>query len=51
MTSYSGAAREQAMKRQELLLRAYSKQISWIEAADTSGDELFISADTHCSAV
>jgi transposase len=37
MRSYSGAAWEQAMKRQEILLRAYSKQINWIEAADILG--------------
>lgn len=37
MRVYSGATWEQGMKRQEILLRAYSKQISWIEAADILG--------------
>ncbi|MBE7517292.1 MAG: hypothetical protein HS105_11915 [Chloracidobacterium sp.] len=30
---YGKAAVEQAMKRQEIILRAYAKKISWIEAA------------------
>lgn len=37
MRVYSGAAWERGMKREEILLRAYSKQISWIEAADILG--------------
>ena len=37
MKVYSGAAWERVMKREEILLRAYSKQISWIEAADILG--------------
>lgn len=37
MRVYSGAAWEQAMKREEILLRAYSKRINWIEAADILG--------------
>ena len=37
MRSYSGAEWERAMKREEILLRAYSKQIKWIEAAEVLG--------------
>lgn len=37
MTVYSGAAWEQAMKREEILLRAYARKINWIEAADILG--------------
>lgn len=34
---YGKAAVEQAMKRQEIILRAYAKKISWIEAAEILG--------------
>ena len=37
MRSYSGAAWERAMKREEILLRAYAKKISWIQAAEILG--------------
>ncbi|CAN5751729.1 hypothetical protein BH24ACI3_BH24ACI3_13480 [soil metagenome] len=37
MRSYSGAAWERAMKREEIILRAYAKKISWIEAAEILG--------------
>lgn len=37
MRSYPGAAWERAMKREEILLRAYAKKISWIEAAEILG--------------
>jgi len=37
MTFYSMAAMEKAMKIQEVILRAASKQILWIEAADIIG--------------
>ncbi|MBX3289304.1 MAG: helix-turn-helix domain containing protein [Acidobacteria bacterium] len=34
---YKKAAVERAMKRQEIILRAYAKKISWIEAAEILG--------------
>jgi len=34
---YSGAAWERAMRREEVILRAYAKKISWIEAAAVLG--------------
>ncbi|MBX3289307.1 MAG: helix-turn-helix domain-containing protein [Acidobacteria bacterium] len=34
---YRKAAVERAMKRQEIILRAYAKKISWIEAAEILG--------------
>ena len=37
MRSYSGATWERAMKREEIILRAYAKKISWIEAAEILG--------------
>jgi transposase len=37
MRVYSEAAWEQAMKREEIILRAYSKEITWIQAADILG--------------
>lgn len=37
MRSYPGAAWERAMKREEIILRAYAKKISWIEAAEILG--------------
>ena len=37
MRSYSGASWERAMKREEIILRAYGKTISWIEAAEILG--------------
>lgn len=37
MKHYSGAAWERAMKREEIILRAYAKKISWIEAAEILG--------------
>jgi transposase len=37
MGTYSGASWERAMKRQEIILRAYAKKISWIEAAEILG--------------
>ena len=37
MRSYPGACWERAMKREEILLRAYAKKISWIEAAEILG--------------
>ena len=37
MRTYPGAAWERAMKREEILLRAYAKKISWIEAAEILG--------------
>ena len=37
MRSYSGASWERAMKREEIILRAYAKKISWIEAAEILG--------------
>src|SRR5215210_3442873 len=37
MRVYSEAAMEKAMTRQEVILRAYAKKISWIEAAEILG--------------
>lgn len=37
MRMYPEIAVEQAMKRQEIILRAYAKKISWIEAAEILG--------------
>ena len=37
MGFYSGAAWERAMKREEIILRAYAKKISWIQAAEVLG--------------
>lgn len=37
MRSYPEIAVEKAMKRQEIILRAYAKKISWIEAAEILG--------------
>jgi transposase len=37
MRKYSGATWERAMKREEIILRAYAKKISWIEAAEILG--------------
>ena len=37
MRSYPGASWERAMKREEIILRAYAKKISWIEAAEILG--------------
>jgi transposase len=37
MRMYSEIAVEKAMKRQEIILRAYAKKISWIEAAEILG--------------
>ncbi len=37
MGMYSGASWERAMKREEIILRAYAKKISWIEAASILG--------------
>jgi hypothetical protein len=34
MKEYPGVALEKAMTRQEIILRAYAKKISWIEAAE-----------------
>lgn len=34
---YPGASWERAMKREEIILRAYAKKISWIEAAEVLG--------------
>jgi hypothetical protein len=34
MRFYSGAAWERAMKREEIILRAYAKKISWLQAAE-----------------
>ncbi len=34
MRTYPEIAVEKAMKRQEIILRAYAKKISWIEAAE-----------------
>ncbi|MBX3282441.1 MAG: helix-turn-helix domain-containing protein [Acidobacteria bacterium] len=37
MRNYYEAAMEKAMTRQEIILRAYAKKISWIEAAEILG--------------
>ena len=37
MRLYPEIAVEKAMKRQEIILRAYAKKISWIEAAEILG--------------
>ncbi len=37
MRMYPEIAVEKAMKRQEIILRAYAKKISWIEAAEILG--------------
>ena len=37
MGLYSGAAWERAMRREEIILRAYARRISWIEAAEILG--------------
>jgi len=37
MTEHAGAALEKAMTRQEIILRAYAKKVSWIEAAEILG--------------
>lgn len=37
MKYYPAAAVEKAMKRQEIILRAYAKKLTWIEAADILG--------------
>jgi transposase len=37
MRVYSEAAMEKAMKRQEVILRAYAKKLSWIQAAEILG--------------
>ncbi len=37
MRSYPGASWERAMKREEIILRAYAKKVSWIEAAEILG--------------
>ena len=37
MRMYPEAAMEKAMTRQEVILRAYAKKISWIEAAEVLG--------------
>lgn len=37
MRSYPGAGWERAMKREEIILRAYAKKLSWIEAAEILG--------------
>lgn len=37
MRKYPEIAAEKAMKRQEIILRAYAKKISWIEAAEILG--------------
>src|SRR6266496_1526158 len=37
MRNYPGAALEKAMRRHEIILRAYAKEISWIEAAQILG--------------
>jgi hypothetical protein len=37
MRKYSGAAWERAMKREEIILRAYAKKLTWIEAAEILG--------------
>lgn len=37
MEGHAGAALEKAMTRQEIILRAYAKKISWIEAAEILG--------------
>lgn len=37
MGLYSGASWERAMKREEIILRAYAKKISWIQAAEILG--------------
>lgn len=37
MKMHSGAAWERAMKREEIILRAYAKKITWIEAAEILG--------------
>ncbi len=37
MKVYSEAAMEKAMKRQEVILRAYAKKLSWIQAAEILG--------------
>jgi hypothetical protein len=37
MRMYSGAAWERAMKREEIILRAYAKKLTWIEAAEILG--------------
>jgi len=37
MRYYPGTAVEKAMKRQEIILRAYAKKLTWIEAADILG--------------
>ena len=37
MRSYPEAAVEKAMTRQEIILRAYARKISWIEAAQILG--------------
>src|SRR5215510_7551712 len=34
MENYRGAAVEKAMKIQEIILRAFDKQITWVQAAD-----------------
>ena len=37
MTVYSEAAMEKAMTRQEIILRAYAKKLTWIQAAEILG--------------
>ena len=37
MSKYPEIAMEKAMTRQEIILRAYAKKISWIEAAEILG--------------
>ncbi len=37
MRFYSEAAMEKAMKRQEVILRAYAKKITWLAAAEILG--------------
>lgn len=37
MKVYSEAAMEKAMTRQEVILRAYAKKISWLQAAEILG--------------
>ena len=37
MRMYPEIAVEKAIKRQEIILRAYAKKISWIEAAEILG--------------
>jgi hypothetical protein len=34
LTAYSGSPWKQALKREEIMLRGYSKPIKWTEAAD-----------------